>query len=39
MTKIERLDAVLQGRGADRPPLSMWYHFGNQHASGESSRP
>jgi uroporphyrinogen decarboxylase len=35
MTKIERLDAVLQGRGADRPPVSMWYHFGNQHASGE----
>ena len=35
MTKIERLDAVLQGRSVDRPPMSMWYHFGNQHGSGE----
>jgi uroporphyrinogen decarboxylase len=35
MTKIERLDAVLRGGNADRPPMSMWYHFGNQYASGE----
>jgi uroporphyrinogen decarboxylase len=35
MTKTERVDAVLQGRSVDRPPISMWYHFGNQHASGE----
>lgn len=35
MTKIERVDAVLQGRRPDRPPMSMWYHFGNQHAGGE----
>ena len=35
MTKVERVDAVLQGRTPDRPPMSMWYHFGNQHLSGE----
>jgi uroporphyrinogen decarboxylase len=35
MTKIERMDAVLQGKSVDRPPMSLWYHFGNQHASGE----
>lgn len=36
MTKIERLDAVLQGKEPDRPPISLWYHFGNQHMSGEA---
>lgn len=35
MTKIERMDAVLQGKDVDRPPVSMWYHFGNQHGSGD----
>ena len=35
MTKIERLDAVLRGEKPDRAPISMWYHFGNQHLSGE----
>ena len=35
MTKIERLDAVLRGEKPDRVPISMWYHFGNQHLSGE----
>ncbi len=25
--KIERVRAVLQGRRADRPPVSFWYHF------------
>jgi uroporphyrinogen decarboxylase len=35
MTKIERLDAVLQGKEVDRPPVSLWYHFGNQHMSGD----
>jgi len=34
MTKIERLDAVLQGREPDRPPVSLWCHFGVQHMSG-----
>lgn len=35
MTKIERVRAALAGRPADRPPFTMWYHFGNQHASPE----
>ncbi|MBT8372878.1 MAG: hypothetical protein KJO34_18085 [Deltaproteobacteria bacterium] len=35
MNKIERVDHVLQGLGVDRPPVSLWYHFGVQHSSGE----
>lgn len=35
MTKIERVRAVLAGKPVDRPPFSIWYHFGNQHASPE----
>lgn len=35
MNKIERVDAVLAGQEPDRPPLSLWYHFGVQHGSGE----
>jgi uroporphyrinogen decarboxylase len=35
MDKIERVDAVLSGEKPDRPPLSLWYHFGVQHGSGE----
>ncbi len=35
MTKIERLRATLAGELADRPPFSVWYHFGTQHASPE----
>ena len=35
MNKLERVDAVLSGREPDRPPLSLWYHFGVQHGSGE----
>jgi uroporphyrinogen decarboxylase len=35
MDKIERVDAVLAGEKPDRPPLSLWYHFGVQHGSGE----
>jgi len=35
MNKIERVDAVLNDREPDRPPLSLWYHFGVQHGSGE----
>ena len=36
MTKIERVDAVLQGKEPDRPPVSLWYHFGLQHTSGDA---
>ena len=35
MTKIERVRAALGGKPVDRPPFSIWYHFGNQHASPE----
>jgi uroporphyrinogen decarboxylase len=35
MTKIERVRAALAGEPVDRPPFSIWYHFGNQHAPPE----
>lgn len=35
MNKIERVRAALAGRPVDRPPFTIWYHFGNQHASPE----
>ncbi len=35
MNKIERIDAVLAGHAPDRPPVSLWYHFGLQHAGGQ----
>jgi uroporphyrinogen decarboxylase len=35
MDKIERVDRVLNGEAVDRPPLTLWYHFGVQHAGGE----
>ena len=33
MKKIERVRAALSGTPVDRPPFSIWYHFGTQHAS------
>jgi len=35
MNKTERMRATLAGNPVDRPPFSIWYHFGNQHASPE----
>jgi uroporphyrinogen decarboxylase len=35
MDKIERVRAALAGRPVDRPPFTVWYHFGNQHAPAE----
>jgi uroporphyrinogen decarboxylase len=35
MTKIERMRAALSGAEIDRPPFSVWYHFGLQHAPAE----
>jgi len=32
MTNVERVRAALAGRPVDRPPFSLWYHFGLQHA-------
>jgi uroporphyrinogen decarboxylase len=36
MTKIERIDTTLQGGEVDYPPVSLWYHFGIQHGSGDA---
>jgi uroporphyrinogen decarboxylase len=35
MNKIERVDNVLSGKEVDRPPISLWYHFGIQHTGGQ----
>jgi uroporphyrinogen decarboxylase len=35
MTKIERVRAALAGQDLDRPPITVWYHFGLQHAPAE----
>jgi uroporphyrinogen decarboxylase len=35
MNKKELVDRVLAGEAVARPPLSLWYHFGVQHGSGE----
>jgi uroporphyrinogen decarboxylase len=36
MNKIERIENTLQGKAVDHPPVSLWYHFGIQHGSGEA---
>jgi uroporphyrinogen decarboxylase len=36
MNKKELVDKVLEGRPVPHPPLSMWYHFGLQHADGDA---
>jgi uroporphyrinogen decarboxylase len=35
MTPIERLRGALRGAAVDRPPFTLWYHFGLQHAPAE----
>ena len=35
MNKLELVDLVLSGEAVDRPPVSMWYHFGTQHGGGD----
>jgi uroporphyrinogen decarboxylase len=37
MNKVERVRAILAGQRVDRPAFSVWYHFGNQHASPEKT--
>lgn len=32
MNRIERVRAALDGGPVDRPPFTVWYHFGTQHA-------
>ena len=36
MNKKELVDRVLAGEAVERPPLSLWYHFGVQHGDGEA---
>ncbi len=35
MTKVERVRDTLAGKPVDRPPFSIWYHFGTQHSAPE----
>jgi uroporphyrinogen decarboxylase len=35
VTSIERVRAALRGETVDRPPFTIWYHFGLQHAPAE----
>lgn len=35
MKKKALVDRVLKGEAVEHPPVSMWYHFGVQHGSGE----
>jgi uroporphyrinogen decarboxylase len=35
VNKIERVRAALRGQPVDRPPFTVWYHFGLQHAPAE----
>ncbi len=34
MNKKELVDQVLAGEAVERPPISLWYHFGVQHGDG-----
>jgi uroporphyrinogen decarboxylase len=33
MNKLERVRSTLAGKAVDFPPMTIWYHFGNQHSS------
>lgn len=35
MDKVELVDRVLRGEQVEKPPVSVWYHFGVQHRGGE----
>jgi uroporphyrinogen decarboxylase len=35
MTSIERVRAAVRGEAVDRPPFTIWYHFGLQHAPAD----
>lgn len=36
MNKRQRVERVLNDQSVDRPPVSMWYHFGVQHGGGRA---
>jgi uroporphyrinogen decarboxylase len=33
MNKLDRVRSTIAGTPVDHPPMTIWYHFGNQHAS------
>ena len=35
MNKVERVRAALRRMAVDHPPITVWYHFGLQHAPAE----
>jgi uroporphyrinogen decarboxylase len=35
VNRIERVRAAVAGRPVDRPPFTVWYHFGLQHAPAD----
>jgi uroporphyrinogen decarboxylase len=35
VNKVERVRAALRGAAVDHPPITVWYHFGLQHAPAE----
>jgi len=35
MNKVDRVRAALRGEAVDHPPVTVWYHFGLQHAPPE----
>lgn len=37
MNKVERVRAALRGVSVDHPPVTVWYHFGLQHAPAEKT--
>jgi uroporphyrinogen decarboxylase len=37
MNRIERVRATLAGQPVDHPPMTIWYHFGNQHSTAETT--
>jgi uroporphyrinogen decarboxylase len=37
MNKVERVEAVLDGRRSDRPPVSFWHHFHASQVAGAAA--
>ncbi|RPI10057.1 MAG: hypothetical protein EHM71_04495 [Zetaproteobacteria bacterium] len=37
MNKIDRVRSTLAGTRVDHPPMTIWYHFGNQHSTAETT--
>lgn len=37
MDRVERFRAAVAGAPVDRPPFTVWYHFGLQHAPAEDT--